>query len=34
MTDPNAVLMLFYVFGALIFVGFSLLYFASKKSRR
>jgi|GEM_PF-4332073 len=34
MNDVNTGLMLFYVFGALIFVGFALLYFGSKKSRR
>ncbi len=32
--DPNVVLMLFYIFGALIAVAFSFLYFASKKSKR
>lgn len=33
MNDPNIVLMLFYVFGALIFTGLAFLYFASKKKR-
>lgn len=34
MSDINTGLMLFYVFGALIFVGLAFLYFASKRTKR
>lgn len=32
--DPNVILMLFYIFGALIFVGSAIIYYANKKSKK
>lgn len=34
MNDPNILLMLFYIFGALMFVGMAIIYYANKKSKK
>ena len=34
MSDPNVILMLFYIFGALMFVGFAFIYYANRKSKK
>lgn len=32
--DPNIILMLFYIFGAIIFLGGAIIYYANKKSKK
>ena len=33
-SDPNVILMLFYIFGALMFIGGAIIYYANKKPKK